>query len=469
MSVTSRFSARLARVGQELGGVDDVAVKKPLVSGVSTAGVLPREVYRDSACGGVVHRRRIRHAQSHCHGDEPVGSCLGASAERLATLALDQGLKDVDLRGALFVDTETTGLSLHGGAVPFLVGLSWFEDRTVCVEQMFLRALAEEAALLRHVAERLREATCLVSFNGKSFDLPLLRTRFIMNRVPMPPLPPHVDLLHVTRRVFRRRLLRVPLTRLEAAVLGFRRVDDVAGEEIPARYFDFLHRGRARELEPVFSHNEWDLLALPALLGRTVRHFESVQEEDAAEDMLGYASIAERGKDHGRALDFSEAAAQRFDRPSLWASDWDPWIEALLLKARSCRRLGDRTGELDALRTADHYGRGSEALRGEVNLALAKCLEHRFGDHASALVHAMQTGAVEGCSASKQRADRLKQRLRRRLQSQLISVRQRSSMQVEGRDLHGPRSSCHGSRRAESRRVSQDALAGTPGHSAHHR
>ena len=111
------------------------------------------------------------------------------------------------------LDTETTGLSGGTGTLPFLIGTARFEDDgRFLVEQLFLRRPGEEAPMLHWLASQLAATTCLVTYNGKSFDWPLLRSRFVMNRVPVPPLPPHLDLLHCARRVFARRNLGARLT-----------------------------------------------------------------------------------------------------------------------------------------------------------------------------------------------------------------------------------------------------------------
>ena len=138
----------------------------------------------------------------------------------MASLALHPGLAGVDFQRMLFLDTETTGLAGGTGTVPFLVGLAWFEGRSLRVHQLFLRRLGEEAPMLRVLAERMAESSCLVTFNGKSFDWPLLRTRFVLNRVPAPAELPHLDLLHCARRVFKHRGSGTRLVHLEEQVLG---------------------------------------------------------------------------------------------------------------------------------------------------------------------------------------------------------------------------------------------------------
>ncbi|MEO0326125.1 MAG: ribonuclease H-like domain-containing protein [Myxococcota bacterium] len=170
---------------------------------------------------GPVHVVRSVLEPHHCHGRVPVRSALGATSARVAELALDPALGEVDLRGMLLVDTETTGLGTAAGTVPFLVGVAFFEDESLVVEQLLLTRLGEEGPLLRHLAERIAAASCVVSYNGKSFDWPLLRARFVLNRIAAPTLPPHLDLLHCARRLYKRRLQRVRLVDMEREVLTF--------------------------------------------------------------------------------------------------------------------------------------------------------------------------------------------------------------------------------------------------------
>src|SRR5262249_49616164 len=150
----------------------------------------------EPTAAGPLHVRSIRLSIAHRVGRIAVTDASTASGELLALFALDPELAGRDLARALYLDVETTGLSGGTGTVPFLIGLAWFEPeaeseaRRLVVEQLLLRQLGEEAPMLERVAERLRDASALVSFNGKAFDLPLLRTRFVMNRMSCESSPP---------------------------------------------------------------------------------------------------------------------------------------------------------------------------------------------------------------------------------------------------------------------------------------
>jgi hypothetical protein len=146
--------------------------------------------------------------------------------------------------------------------------------------------------MLERVAARLGAATVLVTFNGKSFDLPLLRTRFQMARMEPPRSPPHLDLLHVARRVHGKRLgSGCRLVVIERDVLGFERVDDVAGGDVAACYLHFLHTGDARGLLAVVEHNAWDVVAMAAMVGL---YGEASHAQLGVEDLVGVARTLRR-------------------------------------------------------------------------------------------------------------------------------------------------------------------------------
>jgi len=341
----------------------------------------------------------------HHHGRAPIAKALRVSTERLAQLALDPTLEKVDLQRALFLDTETTGLAGGTGTVPFLIGIGWFEDQSMRIQQLFLPELGREAPMLHWLRERVQESSCVVSFNGKTFDWPLLRNRFVLNRVPAPLLPPHVDLLHCARRVLRSRLKSVRLVELERKVLGMYREDDISGALIPQLYFDYLDGGDVSPLAKVIEHNANDLIALAALVAELVSHFDELHSGDDPRDHLSYARVAERTGDRARARIFADAAARGGGEPACT-------VEACMLNARIARRSGDVDDEERALSSALQAAADDE-LRAAVQLELAKLYEHRRKDFRRALAHAAGTSAAEGRDATERRMARLRRRLAR--------------------------------------------------------
>lgn len=196
----------------------------------------------------------------------------------------------------LFLDTETTGLSGGTGTYPFLIGLAWWEGNELKVEQLFMREYSEERSMLAAVAERLKERPVLVTFNGKSFDWPLLETRFRMTRaMATPPLRAHLDFLHPARNLWRLRLGSVKLSQLERHVLGWDRGEDMSSGDIPRIYLEFVRGGNAEPLVPIFLHNQMDLRGLAGLAGRILSIFGDQEKppEDGLE-LYGLSRICER-------------------------------------------------------------------------------------------------------------------------------------------------------------------------------
>ena len=180
--------------------------------------------------------------------------CSEIDAGALRLLAPGAPAEAADPQQWLFLDTETTGLAGGTGTYPFMVGIAWWDAGGLEVEQFFMREHSEEHSVLVALAERMAERPVLVTFNGKSFDWPLLETRYRMTRKITPPtLRAHLDFLHPARNLWRLMLGSVRLQDLERQVLGWNRGADVMSELIPAIYFDYLARRIARSARPDFS------------------------------------------------------------------------------------------------------------------------------------------------------------------------------------------------------------------------
>ena len=188
-------------------------------------------------------------------------------SQDVAALSTCLGFAPDELRRPLFLDTETTGLSGGTGTVAFLVGLAWREGEGLALAQYFLCDFDQEQALLWAVGQCISLAGVLVSYNGRSFDWPLLQTRLVLRRAKWPS-PPHLDLLTLARRIFRPRLPDCALQTIEQSVLDLHRADDLPGSLIPSRYFAWLRQGDPRVLDPVFLHNQQDVLSMALLLAR---------------------------------------------------------------------------------------------------------------------------------------------------------------------------------------------------------
>jgi hypothetical protein len=210
----------------------------------------------------------------------------------------------------LFLDTETTGLAGGTGTYAFLVGVAWWDAGGLQVEQFFMRDFGEEHSLLLALGERLRERPVLVTFNGKTFDWPLLETRYRMTRaIAAQALRAHLDLLHPARQLWRMRLQSVRLTELEKHILGWDRGPDLWSAMIPQLYFDFLRGGQAEPLADVFRHNQQDLRGLAALSGKMLSLLEEPETADcAALDLFGLSRLLRRRGEVKRSRQIYERA-----------------------------------------------------------------------------------------------------------------------------------------------------------------
>lgn len=216
-----------------------------------------------------------------------------------STVMLMQGEdmpEDFDPRRILYLDTETTGF-MGAGTVAFLVGVGWLEDDGFTVRQYLMRDYPEEEFLLRKLQADLDRFDMICTFNGRSFDVPLLRDRFLMNRLPAGCLDkPHLDLLHIARRVWKMRLKKCNLGHLEEAVLGIGREGDILGAEVPQRFFSYLKTGQFSLLQDVIDHNAQDIATLCVLLGHMTHMYEHPEETLHSEDVFSMGVALERMK-----------------------------------------------------------------------------------------------------------------------------------------------------------------------------
>ncbi len=351
---------------------------------------------------GVLTQRLERLAPSTRVGRVAVDAARQASAEMLALLGLTPELGACDPARALYLDTETTGLG-GAGTVAFLIGLFWFDDDgTPVLEQLLLQSPGEETALLGRLRQLVERASMLVTYNGKSFDGPLLETRMVMNRLPALPPKPHLDLLHLARRLHKRRLGACRLVHLESEVLGWERnEDDVPGHEIPSRYGHFLRTGDGEALRTVVDHNAWDVLSMAALVGLYGEPLPALHSED----LVGVARTFRRARAFDEAMRIADAAVAAGAGP-----------EALRARGEIAKARGDKARAL----------RDFEALAGEVDdaaarLELVKLYEHYVKEPLAALeLLALGTGEDEVAT----------ERRRSRLQRKLAGAKGRSGRRV---------------------------------------
>jgi len=306
---------------------------------------------------------------------EPVGAApdLGApegelNPDALRLIAPGETAEVADPRQWLFLDTETTGLAGGTGTYPFLVGIAWWDAGGLEVEQFFMRDYNEEHSLLVALAERMAERPVLVTFNGKSFDWPLLETRYRMTRAIRPPVPRvHLDFLHPARNLWRLRIGSVRLAELELKVLGWNRGADMSSQTIPQIYFDYLRGGPPEPLVPIFHHNQMDLRGLAALATRVLSLLGNpeAQGHDGLE-LFGVSRICERRGEAVRARKlYEQSIARELPRETDRAA------------RSSLARLAKRQGDLDLARALWEGMLGNSREGFEAYEQLAIYYEHR--------------------------------------------------------------------------------------------
>jgi len=240
-----------------------------------------------------------------------------------------------DIERLLFLDTETTGLNGGAGTVAFEIGLGWIERRGMVIRQYVMRDYHEEAAMLNEIAVLFGRFDTVVSFNGKSFDLPLLESRMTMNRIRLPVTTwPQFDLLHAARRVYKLRLGRCNLARLEEVVFGQIRQDDLPGALVPQRYFDYLKTKEFALLEDVLAHNKQDIQSLAELTGHICAIFRDPSMLTHPEDIFGVGKTLlrtgnqERGRSCLRIISCSSLSAKVRMHISLSYKKENDWVQA---------------------------------------------------------------------------------------------------------------------------------------------
>ncbi len=247
----------------------------------------------------------------YCHGSYPLAKikeCNKINLKYIFNIDLKNPLGYKDF---LFIDTETTGLAGGTGTVPFMVGIGYFSGKQFIVEQFFLRDFDEEGALLQELKRILSEYPALVSFNGKSFDLPLINTRLVLHRYNRLKTNRHFDLLHAARRIWSH-LDSCSLDHLENKKLNITRHNYLPGSEVPAIYFDYLQNKKPDILKPVFRHNLIDIISLVTLLNHLNSIFSGeIESELSSRELFNLGKVYEKDKQYKICINYLKKARQK--------------------------------------------------------------------------------------------------------------------------------------------------------------
>jgi len=335
-----------------------------------------------------------RYPLTHQHGHHLLGAIRQVAPNSLATLGRDPRFATHPHERLILLDTETTGLAGGTGTHAFLVGLGFLEEGVdgvlaFVVRQYFLRQLREERALLHALGATLGDYDALVSFNGKSFDWPLLVSRFVLARQRTEIESrswPHLDLLHPARRVWKHRLPSCSLGTIEREVLGIDRGPDIPGALIPELYFRYLREGDPVPLLPVLAHNASDIVTLLTLL----IHLGHLLSDDAELAAMGGQYLT--GADHyglatlHAALGREEASVCAY-RAALAAPNLSPTLRreariALALALKRARRWEEAVPLWRECCRAEAHRKRPDPW---AHIELAKYHEHAARDYPAAI------------------------------------------------------------------------------------
>lgn len=282
----------------------------------------------------------------------------------------------------LFIDLETTGLAGGTGTYPILIGVGYWRESEFVLEQFFMEDFDREPASLVELARRLPQFSAFITYNGKAFDIPILRTRFVLHRLAADWDKPNLDLLPLVRRLWRGVLPECSLHIVEKELLNISRQRDVDGSMVPQIYFDFLRRRDPTSMAVVFDHNAQDVVSLASLLLRLCYYYQYPEDEEIAEALLqlGLSKIYERNRD-------LELCVQSMERALVYSRDPRLSFHIATHLARLYKRLGRWEESVEIWKMQIERGK---LYNLEPFIELAKYYEHRQRDHQQAYRIVMQ-------------------------------------------------------------------------------
>lgn len=390
---------RIARIDRKYAGKPALPAEKPAIDSKSLPG---KEVETPVGRHWEMEKLYARHRR---HGSMDISDLNELPGNLLDRISSGR-IPDAPPSTWAFLDTETSGLAGGAGTFAFLIGVGRITPDGFYVRQFFMREHAEESSLLHALAEHLKQFRILITYNGMSFDQPLLETRFRLARA-RPPFGEmeHLDLLFGARRLWKLRFDSCRLVELENQILGVERQGDLPGEMIPYVYFEYLRTQAADRLIPIFHHNAIDILTLACLTGIVPWAFHSPENARLSHgaELAGLARWCRQAHQDEQALALFRRAVERgLSDDLLFRTLWDI---ALLEK-----KLGN---EAAALATFNELGACRNAFRLAALEELAKHYEHRQRDYARALEMTLEALEIEDSEPMRRRKLRLERRLAR--------------------------------------------------------
>jgi len=324
---------------------------------------------------GEIFQADVVNDKNYAHG-EVVFEQAEISPRLISWAGGPKNAEGIDLSSMLFLDTETTGLAGGTGTLPFMIGAGRFTPDGFITSQIFARDPSEERAQLELLDRMMAGVRSIVTYNGKSFDIPILKTRYIMNGFPSPFTEVvHFDLLPLSRRLWRRRLESRSLKDIETEVIGFARGQmEVPGWEIPVLYFNYLRTGDPTQMAGVFYHNAIDIQSLAALF-LYINKIADKPDESSTLPSLDLLSMAVQLEATGEI----DKAVSLYDQ--LLTTEL-PEAYSVELHLRYARIL-KQNGRFD--QAVSVLNNGGELKNIHVLIQMAKVLEHQRRDHTGAL------------------------------------------------------------------------------------
>jgi uncharacterized protein YprB with RNaseH-like and TPR domain len=415
---------RMARIDRKYTGSSGDTPRQGLGTPVNPAAVRRREVtsryfIEELMSGEVVKTSVGEHFETEKlwerhrrHGSVDISSLFELPGDLLESLSEGAIAQSHPSKWA-FLDTETTGLAGGTGTYAFLIGVGNIDASGFRLRQFFMRDYGEEPSLLARLADHLAQFDVLITYNGKTYDQPLLETRFRMSRARHPfDRLEHLDLLFGARRLWKLRLESCRLVDLENRVLGVERQGDLPGEMIPYYYFEYLRTKQAMRLVPIFHHNAIDILSLACLTAVVPFAFRRPEEAELRHgaDLVGLARWLLQGERPEEALRlFRRAVDLGMPDDLLFRTLWD--VGTLE------KRLGRET---EALAVFSDLAESRNPYRVRALQELAKHYEHRDRNYEMALEVTRAALAMEDSAGLRRRKERLESRLARRLAGRLL-------------------------------------------------
>lgn len=387
-----------------------------------TASFTPRGFVEDLISGEVVETAHGKHFETEKlyprgkrHGSYDIADLADLPPDLLAPLS-DGAIANTPPERWAFLDTETTGLAGGSGTCAFLVGVGRIGPDGFRVRQFFMRDFAEERSMLHALAAHLERFEVLVTYNGKSYDQPLLETRYRMCRARHPfGRVEHLDLLHGARRMFKLRLENCRLVNLEQRILGLERQGDLPGEMIPYCYFEYLRTQRAWRLAPLFHHNVMDIVTLACLTGLVPAAFRDPSSLQCRHgmDLLGIA----RWLQMSARLDEAHALMRR-------AIDIGLPDQHLFRTLFDCASLEKKLGrEAAVIATLTDLTLSPNPYRARAWEDLGKYYERRERNFGMALECVREARRLEDSEALKSRQERLEARLAKTVRQRPLNLK----------------------------------------------